>query len=451
MKNKLIWIILIILAVFSRFWHLDLTARFIWDESSDLVKIHQYWVEKRISLIGPVSEDGLKVFSSLSYYLVFPFVLLWNFDPIGPVIGTAFWGGVSLILWTIYLRSTDRKVNLIIFAFLIFWTPFLTASRWAWNPHLAPLWMAVSLLLAKRNAPLFSLLAGFFAGLMIHNHYLFFPVSLFLALSFPRKIPSLIGLAMSLLPFALFDLTHPPGLFITRFIYFNYSNEAFSLSAFIQKVFLNFKIFGDYVAGIPGFWWIVIWPSLAIWLNDRRHHRPDLLISFTWLLQPVFLSILPAAANGYYFLASAFGWLVWLVHKRPAKIILGLITCMNLIALPGLLTYRNWQTDIPLVRDITSIIRSAGYPRANLAVLASPDPNTYGRRYRDMLLLQGITVPAKETYFDSPYLFVVSASSENTVRNDAAAEMHPFRSGRMINHWTSLSGWQVYLFAKNNL
>jgi len=449
MKIKLFWLALIVLTVFTRFWHLDLTARFIWDESSDLVKIHQYWVEKRISLIGPVSEDGLKVFSSLSYYLVFPFVILWNFDPVGPVIGTAFWGTVSLFLWLLYLKSTNRLINLINFVFLLFWTPFLTVSRWAWNPHLAPLWMAVSLLLARRNTWLFSLLAGFSAGLMVHHHFLFFPVSVLLALSFPKKFWALTGLFIALLPFGLFDLTHPPGLFITRFMYSDLTHQSFNLATFMGRILTNFRIFGDYVIGLPGYWWVVIFPSWALWLHDRWHRRSDLLISFTWLLQPVFLSLLPAA-NGYYFLASAFGWLVWLVHKRQAKIILGLLACINLVTLPGLLTTRSWQTDIPLVRDVTAIIRSAGYPSANLAVLASPDPNTYGRRYRDMLLLQGIVVPAKETYFDSPYLLVLSTSSETIVRNDAAAEMHPFRSGRLINHWASLSGWKIYLFAKNN-
>jgi len=75
MKNKIIFAILIVILFLSRFYNLEKTVKINRDEASDLVKIHQYWVEKKISLVGPISENGNMVYSSLSYYLVMPFAV----------------------------------------------------------------------------------------------------------------------------------------------------------------------------------------------------------------------------------------------------------------------------------------------------------------------------------------------------------------------------------------
>ncbi|MDO8609576.1 MAG: hypothetical protein Q7R95_03430, partial [bacterium] len=76
----------IILIIFSRFYNLERNFKFNRDESSDLVKMHQYWVDKKISLIGPISEDGNLVYSSLSYYLEMPFAVLFKFSAVSPTI-----------------------------------------------------------------------------------------------------------------------------------------------------------------------------------------------------------------------------------------------------------------------------------------------------------------------------------------------------------------------------
>lgn len=112
-KNILLLSLFVIMVVFTRFYNLDITARFTQDESSDLVRMHQYWTEKKISLVGPISSDNSKVFSSLTYYMVMPFAATTGFEPIGPVYGTAFWGSITafLLIWIVLKAHPDKKIS----------------------------------------------------------------------------------------------------------------------------------------------------------------------------------------------------------------------------------------------------------------------------------------------------------------------------------------------------
>ena len=100
---------LLVILIFSRLWNLPLTARFTRDESSDLARMHQYWQEKKLTLVGPISSDGQKVFSSLTYYLQLPVTVLFNFAPVGPAVATAIWGCVTAILLFLCGKISSRK------------------------------------------------------------------------------------------------------------------------------------------------------------------------------------------------------------------------------------------------------------------------------------------------------------------------------------------------------
>lgn len=118
-KKGFLLALLLALLIFSRFYNLDKTARFIWDESSDLVTMHQIFVERNLTLIGPISEDGNKVFGSLSYYMLLPFTVIGKFDPVSPAYGAAFWGVLTGLL-IIYLGFKVNKKAL----FFLFQSPF---------------------------------------------------------------------------------------------------------------------------------------------------------------------------------------------------------------------------------------------------------------------------------------------------------------------------------------
>lgn len=49
--------------------------------------MHRIWEQKEITFVGPISEDNLKMFPSLTYYLLLPSTIIGDFDPLSPVAG----------------------------------------------------------------------------------------------------------------------------------------------------------------------------------------------------------------------------------------------------------------------------------------------------------------------------------------------------------------------------
>ena len=88
--KKILIGVVILIAILLRVVGIEKTARFGWDESSDLVNIANLWARPRLTMIGPISEDNIKIFGSLSYYLMLPFAGIGRFDPISPVFSTIF-------------------------------------------------------------------------------------------------------------------------------------------------------------------------------------------------------------------------------------------------------------------------------------------------------------------------------------------------------------------------
>ena len=88
----------------------------------------------------------------------------------------------------------------------------------------------------------------------------------------------------------------------------------------------------------------------------------------------------------------------------------------------------------------------------NITVLASPDSNLNGRRYRDMLLLQDISLLTKYEYQFTDNLFIVSTSNEEDLRKDLSFEIMKINYGldRLIDYdEIPNSNWKVYRFRKD--
>lgn len=141
------FVIFLVLLIGSRFINLDNSARFTRDESSDLARMHEYWSAKKITLVGPISNDNVKVFGSLTYYMLMPFAVLGNFDPVSTAYGAAFWSVLTGILLLLLVQHINPKLTLVAGLLIVVWYPLLESGRWAWNPHLMPFWFALGIAL----------------------------------------------------------------------------------------------------------------------------------------------------------------------------------------------------------------------------------------------------------------------------------------------------------------
>lgn len=451
-KKIIIYIYVFLLIIFTRFYNIERTSRFIWDESSDLVNIHRIWVEKDITLIGPISEDGNKVFGSLTYYLLMPFAVLNNFSPISTTYGGAFWGVITAIVLLILSYKIKGKNEFIPIIFVIFWSALLIPSRWAWNPNFMPLWSALSILFLVSKFKYRYFMAGFIAALTIHHHYLGFYTVLGTGLvvlyesikqrKYNLVISFALGAILTVSPFIIFDLTHKPGLFISRILYFNYLNTNVN---FIQKL-----SFGN----------LLFLLNLAVIIYyDIKSRSESLKYIFVFLFSSLII-LFTTDFYSHYLLAGIPFLFTYLIYKRSgvsnlfAKLLIVVITIISILRFPQIVSKITWENDIKTTTTITEAIKKQitdhKLMNVNLAVLQSHDPNIYGRRYRDLLLINNIKLLTKEQYDITDNLFVLSHSDVESVRNDHAYEIKNFNRGKLINEWSfDDSEWKLYLLNRN--
>ena len=471
-KQYLPVLLFCILLIFSRFYNLQRTARFIWDESSDLVRMHQIYSEKNLTLIGPISEDGNKVFSSLTYYLLLPFTIIAEFHPIGPIYATAFYGSLTVILLILLTRKLNKDKVIFYLSALLFivWYPLVETSRWAWNPNLIPLWSVLSILMFVKNKKWSLLLAGTFLGLTVHQHYVgFFALCAFWLVIFLRygkraQFPKIfilsVGILFALSPFIIFDMTHPPGLFLSRILYFNYlgSSEG-GIYNLIPKFIAAFNGTFKYLIPVPFLMYLSFLPLTLLIFKDIKQRSDALIYIFIFIVQLAGSSLIE---NFYphYIIPGIIFFLVYLIYPRQKnvliyqKIVLLILIIASLTTIKSQLTKVSWENDIRSISAITDIIAEEivqdDLKNNNIAVVAGPDPNTYGRRYRDLLGLRGISFKTRDEYNITDHLFVVSTAQESVIRNDRAYEMSYFNKGELFKKWEiDDSQWIIYLFKRS--
>ena len=245
--------------LFTRLYNIENTTRFIWDESSDLVRLHQIYVDRKLTLVGPISEDNSKVFGSLAYYLSLPFAILGKFDPLSPVWGTTLGGIVTAAGLLMLVAKLNRGWAWWVGIIILFWFPILQSSRaglWAWHVSYIPMWLTLGILLYLKRTKLSLLLAGLFLGLTVHHHYLtIFAVVGFTAGAVVDFIKSkeigyifllCSGLALAVLPFVIFDVRHPPGLFLSKILFSSPIETEKSLVSYGEKLIFLSSQMGDF-------------------------------------------------------------------------------------------------------------------------------------------------------------------------------------------------------------
>ena len=450
------FILLILISIFLRFYHLDLTARFTRDESSDLVAIKNIFDHQKITLIGPMDEGGVEVFSSMTYYLLLPFCVIFGFSPLVTAAGTAFYGSLTIIFFALILKKIHWSY--LIFILSIIFTPLLVSSRWAWNPHFVPFWQVISLLILFSNLPLKYFLVGVFMGLTIHQHwYAVFTVIALIPVIYELKFKNiwqyLLGVTFTILPFIIFDLTHPPGLFITRMLYFSPLATGSSSVSFFQNLWLNTTNVFRYFSGnqiIFGF--ITITITLLFLLIHRTKNNLWLL---PLLFQIVGLSLTHSPYRDHYLLPSAIFYLFWLYKNQKHLITLFLtilLIIFNLLNLSTILNSSDWNQNIRAQQKIVNYIgqNQLNNPSFNLAVLQSPDSNTKALRFKDQLKLINILPKDPAEYAKIDTLYIISYQSDWTkLSADPAYELDKFRTNSPLSITKIVnSDWYLYKLAK---
>lgn len=473
-KPKKFVVLLTVLFIFSliffRVYNIDITARYTRDESSDLVRMHQYYQTQKITLVGPISSANNKVFGSLTYYMLMPFAALGNFRPVSPAYGTAFWGVITALLLLYITFKINKKLLIPIAILLVIWYPLLQTSRWAWNPHLVLFWIALGIIFYLKKTSFNYAFAGICFGLAFHHHYIaiiatsVFIIVACLSLTTKKKIGDALsfisGYITAFIPFVIFDLRHPPGLFFSHYLtQGNIANT--KTNTFIGAItdignnvvlFLQYCTQNQFLSILLG----IICISIFAW--DIKNNKKNLLFFIPVLAQLIVGAFTDTLQTRYLLPCLPF-FLVWLIIPR-VKIgtkmsysAIGIMFIGALLSVYPQLHYTEVQPDVRTVEKTSTIIQQLieknNIKDANIAQLASPASDTLAETLRHTLEIRNVHFLAATQYDVSAHLFVLSTADEKTLRNDKSFQMQQFKNAKLKRmEQLDYSVWKVYWFTK---
>lgn len=223
-KNISIILLLLILLIgaFFRLYRISEYLTFLGDEGRDVLVVKRMLIDGKLTLLGPTTSVGSIYMGPIYYYMITPFLWLWNYDPSGPAVMVALLSVATIFL--IYKLGTDffHKIVGLMASFFYAISPLaITSGRASWNPNVVP-FFSVLLIYALLNSLIkkryrWFLVIGFSLGVLFQLHYvtlLFIPVVLACFILVKFKIPgknllsALFAFLLAYSPFLLFELRH---------------------------------------------------------------------------------------------------------------------------------------------------------------------------------------------------------------------------------------------------
>ena len=215
------------LLFFFRFYKLYEFVTFLSDQGRDAIILKRIITFEHFPAIGAPSSVGQVYLGPFYYYLVAPFLGLFNFDPVGPAIGVAILSIVGIfVAYLAVKKEVSPAVTLIFLAFSTFSTILTEYSRFSWNPNLLPYFSFMTLFFfhqwlekpTVRGGIIFGALLGFSIQLHYLGALLGVPLALFILWklveirSIKKHVKSFIAAGISFLitisPLLIFDLRH---------------------------------------------------------------------------------------------------------------------------------------------------------------------------------------------------------------------------------------------------
>jgi 4-amino-4-deoxy-L-arabinose transferase-like glycosyltransferase len=265
-KQKIIFIIagvLILIAAFLRLYQIEGFMTFLGDQGRDAIIVKRILRFEHFPAIGAPSSVGQIYLGPFYYYLITPFLLFTNFNPVGLGIGVALLSIAGIVhAWYILQKKYGPVVSLPFLVFMVSSFVLIELSRFSWNPNLLPFFTFLTIYFfykwVKEQNVMYALLFGAFTSFCIQLHYLsalsFIPITivyLYFVFHLKKKIiflkQSVFALTSFLFfnaPLILFDLRHNflnTKNFIALFTEGKVSSDANYISKFLEtnQAFFN--------------------------------------------------------------------------------------------------------------------------------------------------------------------------------------------------------------------
>ena len=317
--------LLILFLIVTRFYRLGDTAFFVNDQGRDIKVLYNMLINGKMTLIGPATsfagQFGNIYFGSYYYYFLLPFYLIsqsaYFMTGVFPAL---FIVGVLLFF---LLKEFKFGQKFIISLLLVFSWFSLYYTRFLWNLNLAFLLsfilFSAFLVFKKRIVKhgLLSLIFGLISGMVFQVHYgmLFLYVSLLVFFFNQRKnlLLYLLGFIASFFPFLLFDIRHEYVIsknilsYVSSFFKFNGTGA--SINSLIS---IFAKMFEYYLLPLVSVnYWVKVISALLIYLSViifhlRKKREVNTFIAMSFII--FFLSFFVFKRDFDYYLACFMIW-----------------------------------------------------------------------------------------------------------------------------------------------
>lgn len=221
-KYFIVFFLILIIAAFLRLNKIDQYMTFLGDEGRDALVVKRMLVDGKFTLLGPITSVGSIYMGPIYYYMMVPFLLLFNFNPVGPAVMVALFAVATTCLLYILGRDFFNPVIGLISAFLYAISTLpITFGRSSWNPNVVPffsllvIYSLLKIIVDKKDRWLS--IVGLSLGILLQLHYvtfMFLPIIFFsllmrkfrIAVHYYIEFVSTFILAYS--PFLLFEMRH---------------------------------------------------------------------------------------------------------------------------------------------------------------------------------------------------------------------------------------------------
>src|SRR3989344_1085844 len=168
---------LFVVGVFFRLYRLGAFVTFLGDQGRDAIIVKKILTLEHLPAIGAPTSVGQIYLGPFYYYFIAPWLLLFNFEPIGLAFGVAFFSSLFILVFYHLIKKIFDPMTALISAFFITFSSVLVEySRFSWNPNLLPLFSLLFIyalfLGLKTSKKLYFLLSGMFLSFVIQLHYL---------------------------------------------------------------------------------------------------------------------------------------------------------------------------------------------------------------------------------------------------------------------------------------
>lgn len=421
--------LILLIGLFFRTY--EIVERFEFAHDGDLYS----WIAKDIivnkhpRLLGQLTTAPGIFIGPAFYYLLVPFFLVTNMDPIGTVIPTTIIGLLTILsYYFIFSKIFNAKVGLIAsFLYAVLLTN-AGSDRWVvpTNPtNLWVVWYFYTILMISRGKYFLLPVLGVLIGLIWHIHIALVPTLIAIPAAFfvARKLPDrkqilffFTALFITSIPLIAFEIRH--GFSQTHSLIGNFSSEHGGGTGF-SKLFnvlnmivknINALFFAPQSLPIflkPIFVILLFLSTLFISFKRKLISKEDLFPLLIWIIGVVgFFTISSSLISEYYFysieiifttLVSLTLYFIYKSSKLGAFLIIILLVIIlikNLYSFTfGYIYHKGYVEKKALVNYIVQDAKIKGFPCVGISYITTPGENV-GFRYFFYLANLHLTHPS---------------------------------------------------------